>query len=106
MYLADLQDVTEMELYKCVTERAGTGTGRHGTAPAANGAISVLPKVPMAIVTSAAVDQWASGSSPKCIWLSHMACSLQKEPQMEKTVGGMETEGRRQRQTGRSGDKS
>lgn len=29
VYLADLQDVTEMELHKCVTERAGTGTGRH-----------------------------------------------------------------------------
>lgn len=85
--------------FKWVTERAGQ-------APAATGAISLLPRVPATIVTSAAVEQCASGASLERIWLSHVARSLQKEPQMEKTGGVMETEGRRQRQTGGPGDES
>lgn len=86
--------------FKCVTERAGTGTGRRRLPPVP---FLSFQEFPWRLLPGLPWKSVPPGASPK---RSHVACSLQKEPQMEKTGGVMETEGRRQRQTGGSGDES
>lgn len=98
-------------LTSCGIPGRPAGCDRDG-APSAFKCVTELPPLPFLffqefpwrLLPALPWKQCASGASPKRICLSNVACSLRKEPQMEKTGGGMETEGRRQRQTGGSGD--